>query len=100
MARASNVVKLSERRKPRVNRISHAARDKGYRHIDKDPVLIRLIEIVEQSPKSLKKICDESGVSQSCIRNWMYGRTKRPHNVTMDFVARAIGYARGDWKRL
>lgn len=97
MARTATVIKLPTRSKPRVNRVSHAQRDKGYKFIEKDPVLDALITLVEQSPKSLKAICDQSGVSQSCLRNWMYGKTKRPQNITMEFVARAIGYQRGPW---
>lgn len=91
---------VTKRKKPRVNRISHAQRDKGYKFMEKDPVLDQLITLVEESPKSLAKISDESGVSKSCLRNWMYGRTRRPQNITMDFVARAVGVVRGDWQPL
>lgn len=106
MPKSNNVVRLvrsspaPKRARPRVNTISHSQASKGYRFIEKDPVLERLVDLIEQSPLTYKEICDSSGVSWQTIRNWRTGKTKKPQNVTMDFVARAIGYRRGDWARI
>lgn len=78
----------------RVNVISHATKDKGYRFIDKDPTLIELLILIEKSGKSWARISRETGVSYTTLRNWELGKTRRPQNVTMEFVARAVGYRR------
>lgn len=85
----SNVVAL---RKPSVNaRLAHVT---SYRGLDKDPVLIQVINLVEESPMTLAAIANKSGVAESTIRNWIGGHTRRPQNITMEFVLRAIGYER------
>ncbi len=64
----------------------------GYRHLDKDPVLNEVAYYIEESGLSIKEIAEESGVSVSTIQNWMFGTTKRPQRITIEFVLRACGY--------
>lgn len=86
------VVTLPARRKP--NRISHSKTDKAYQHRDKDPVLVQVLNLLEESPLSVAEICRSSGVAASTLRAWREGATRRPQNVTIDFVLKAMGYER------
>lgn len=82
-------------RKPRRNIISHSKADKAYLFTKgKDPLLIQVINLIEESGYSIAYISEKSGVSGTTIRNWIGGKTMRPQNVTMDFVLRVIGYER------
>jgi transcriptional regulator with XRE-family HTH domain len=76
------------------NRISHAEKDKGYRHIDKDPVLYEVCGLIEQSGLSIDKVAELSGVSRTTRHNRLFGRTRRPRNATISFVLRSLGITR------
>jgi len=73
------------------NRISHAEKDKGYRHIDKDPALYEVCGLIEQSGLSIDKVAEPSGVSRTTLHNRLFGRTQRPRNATISFVLRSLG---------
>lgn len=67
-----------------------------YRRIDKDPI-IDIIRSEAQhnyghnlSPEALGKISDKSGVSTQTLRNWFFGETQRPQNLTTRFVLEAL----------
>lgn len=87
------------------NRLSHINRDRGYRFNDQDPKLIELCTIITRSGLDigdiLERILDVSKnsvhISYSTIANWQSGKTRRPQNWTMDWVAYALGYERGIW---
>ena len=65
---------------------------KSYSFIDKDPIIDYIRTIVNDSKMSLKRISDESGVSDNTIRMWLYGETKRPQAASINAVLMAIGY--------
>lgn len=98
MARSATVVRLPTRRN-RVNRLLSRAESQK-RPVEIDPALSKLLDLIQASPMSYAAICDKSGVSRACIRRWELGLTKKPFGITMDMVAQAIGYRRGDWQRL
>lgn len=69
-----------------------------YRHIDKDPI-IDIIRTEAQrggdlKTEQLERIAHDSGVSVHTIRNWFFGDTRRPHNLTVRFVLEALGCRR------
>jgi transcriptional regulator with XRE-family HTH domain len=76
------------------NRISHAEKDQGYRHIEKDPVLYEVCGLIEQSGFSIDKVAELSGVSRTTLHNRLFGRTQRPRNATTSFVLRSLGLTR------
>lgn len=70
-----------------------------YRHIDKDPEIDMLRTEAQHrntnlSPEFLQRLADESGISVYTIKNWFFGDTKRPHNLTLRFVWEALGCER------
>lgn len=59
----------------------------------KDPLLAEVKSILQaKGTNSLASISRQSGVSRSCLRNWLNGTTKRPQHITMKFVLQAAGY--------
>lgn len=74
-----------------INYISHSQASKGYRHIDKDPMMDQVMAAVKQSGLSITDIAHASGVTAQTIRRWDYGKTRRPQHMTMEFVLRAVG---------
>jgi lambda repressor-like predicted transcriptional regulator len=71
-----------------------------YQKTKYDPAMIELAREINKHPKGLAQISRETGVSVSCMRNWMTKHTKRPQNVTMEFVARSIGLTRPGWQKV
>lgn len=70
-----------------------------YNWTDKDPELDYVCSVIEGSGLTIEKIEKETEkhghkVSRFTIYNWLYGGTKRPHNVTMNTVMSALGYER------
>lgn len=41
-------------------------------------------------PEAIERIADESGVSVQTLRNWFFGDTRFPRNLTMRFVLEAL----------
>lgn len=90
------------------NNLVYLKRDRGYRWQDRDPVMEALCDIIDKSGLSIgdiiKRVYEDTNhhvnIHYKTIENWLSGKTKRPHNVTMDAVAHALGYTRGDWKRI
>jgi len=76
----------------KANRNRDTKADTGYRWRDRDPILDLVNHLVQQSPMTYTQISVSCGVSQSTLRNWDRGKTKRPQAVTVKFVLRAIGY--------
>jgi transcriptional regulator with XRE-family HTH domain len=68
---------------------------KSYSFVDKDPIIDEIRTVVEESGVSYKQIEDESGVTDSTLRSWFQGKTRRPQAATLNAVARALGYKLG-----
>lgn len=64
---------------------------KSYNFRDKDPVIDVVRTVVEDAGKSYAKVERDSGVTTQTLRNWFYGRTKRPQFATVAAVVRACG---------
>lgn len=92
--------------KPKAKNIANLKRDRGYRFRDVDPDLERLRDIIDKSGLSIgdivERVLDASNnsvhISYSTIANWLDGKTRRPQNFTMTWVAFALGYERA-WRR-
>lgn len=78
--------------RPRPNNITHLHRDRGYRFVDRDPVMQQVTDAVTASGRSLAWISQRSGVSEGTLSNWMNGTTRRPQNLTVTFVMQALGF--------
>lgn len=84
------------------NRLEHVHRDRGYRFSDRDPVIEEITNIITKSGLNvgdiLERVLDVSDnsvhISYSTINNWLNGKTRRPQNFTVTWVARALGYER------
>jgi len=65
---------------------------KQYRAIQYDPTMLQINMLIKHSSMTPTAICNKSGVSRSCLTNWMKQKTRRPQAVTMRFVLRTLGY--------
>lgn len=73
----------------------------NYQFVDKDPLLDKIIDAIDESGVSKAQITAKSGVTFSTLKNWENGKTKRGLSSTMNAVLRAIGkeLVIGDAKR-
>jgi hypothetical protein len=94
--------------KQKPHNISRALlKDTGYRWVDRDPVMEQICDIINQSGMSIHEICKQvssishghANVSWNTIDNWLNGKTRKPSNWCVDWVAAACGYER-IWRRL
>lgn len=78
--------------RPRTNNLAHINRDRGYRFVDRDPVMQQVTDAITTSGRSLAWISQRSGVSEGTLQNWMNGTTRRPQHLTVTFVMQALGF--------
>lgn len=86
----------------RPNNLQHIHRDRGYRHTDRDPDMEWVCNAITRSGldigELIERVLDASGgsvtISYGCIERWLSGKTRRPQNHTLTWVARALGYER------
>lgn len=64
----------------------------GYRFGEKDPMLYYVISKIREGRVTLKYLANKSGVSETTMRSWISGKTRRPQRLTMEFVLRELGY--------
>lgn len=57
-----------------------------------DPTLITLRGLISKDGRKLTSIAKHAGISQSCLKAWMDGTTRRPQHWTMNTVLNALGY--------
>jgi hypothetical protein len=92
---------------PRANNLHHIHRDRGYRFADHDEDLIFIANLISKSGKSAAEIARDVaklsyGVyipSPSTLDNWLNGKTKKPQNFTLTWVAAALGFER-KWRKI
>jgi predicted transcriptional regulator len=65
---------------------------KSYNFVDKDPMIDQVRTVILDSTMTYRAIADLSGVTETTIRNWLDGSTKRPQAATFNAVLRACGY--------
>lgn len=98
---------MKQTRKPnKPNNLVFINRDRGYRFVDRDPVMAEICTIVTDSGKTCEEISQltsrASGslkVAPSTIRNWLNGKTIRPQNYTVTWVGYVLGWKRG-WTKI
>ena len=73
------------------NNLAFLNRDRGYRFVDRDPVLVEVTDAITKSGKTVQWLEARSGVSAGTISNWLNGKTRRPQHITVTFVMRALG---------
>jgi hypothetical protein len=81
-------------------------RDKGYRFKDRDPVMDEICRMITDSGLSLKAISDLTAnvgswarVVPGTMKRWLDGRTRKPQNFTVTWVAYVLGFER-KWIRV
>lgn len=64
-----------------------------YRYINyaKDPFLEDIVGLIENDGRTYKQIADDSGVSDSTVRNWCNGKVYMPQRFTTEQVLRGMG---------
>ena len=60
-----------------------------------DKYLPLIAKIIMEDQRSISRIALKSVVSQTTIRNWLAGKTKRPCRATVDNVLQACGFRMG-----
>lgn len=78
------------------SRVKRWERSKGYRYIDKDPDMDTIKKIMDDSGLSIPEIVVACGgnISETTLRNWEIGKTRRPQNYTLNTVANGLGWER------
>lgn len=93
----SNVIQASwtpnniEESKPRVNRISHSEKRKGYRYKDKSPELYEILYLIRVSGKTFGQISKETGITLQTFISWDEGKTYCPNASSIRMVKRCLG---------
>lgn len=65
---------------------------KGYRFIDKDPVIDLFREAVRRSGLKVSQIAKQSRVTPTTLHSWLGGKTRRPQHATLRAALNACGY--------
>jgi len=71
----------------------------------KDPAVDELRTVVEDhfghrvSTKDLTMIAEQGGPTSATMRNWFFGKVRRPQSATLEAAGRAIGYRRV-WQKM
>lgn len=65
----------------------------------KDPVIDEIRTIAQDTlgslrGKDLKVVAQSGGPTVSTMRNWFFGKTRRPNNATIEAAGRAMGMKR------
>lgn len=63
-----------------------------FRKDEQDPIVDKIRTIFEDHGKSIGDLAHGSGISNSTIRNWFSGKTKRPQFATAAAAVRTMGY--------
>ena len=77
----------------------------AYMFKTKDPSIDELRTVVEDhfgdrvSPHMLEQISEDGGPTSTTMRNWFFGKTRRPQSATLEAAGRAIGYRRV-WQKM
>lgn len=72
---------------------------------DKDPAIDEFRTLVEDhfghrvANRDLTEISNDGGPNSSTMRAWLFGKTRRPTNATLEAAGRAMGYQRV-WQRM
>jgi len=79
-------------------------RYEAYSFKDKDPVIDELRTLLQDmnggklDGSIFKKVHENGGPTEGCLRAWFFGKTMRPQNPTIEAAGRAMGYRR-KWVR-
>lgn len=84
---------------------------RDYRWVNKDPIIDmlrteaqRVGNIAGHQNNVLPRIAHDAGIGEGTLRNWFFGETKRPQNITTRFVLEALGiktqYVRADGSKV
>ena len=57
-----------------------------------DPLLVETVALLSRGNMPKAAIARKSGLSESTIRNWMGGKTRRPQSISLQFALQAAGY--------
>jgi hypothetical protein len=77
---------------------------KSYVFKDKDPVIDELRTLAEDyfgekvSAKNLKGIATAGGPTVQTMKQWFFGKTRRPSSASVEAAGRSIGFER-TWRR-
>jgi hypothetical protein len=73
---------------------------KSYTFRSKDPVIDELRTLIEDSngsrvnSKTLSQLEKDGGPTNSCMRGWFFGPTRRPQSASIEAAGRAMGFKR------
>lgn len=89
-------------KRQRARNLAHVKRDRGYRWTDRDPVLDEITRLITDSGLGIGELIErvlnasnnQVHLSYATISNWLSGKTRKPQNFTVTWVAAALGYRR------
>ena len=77
----------------------------AYTFKTKDPEIDVIRTLVEDhfghrvNGKDLTRIAEQGGPTSATMRNWFFGKVRRPQSATLEAAGRAIGYRRV-WQKM
>ena len=97
----------AQQKRSNVHKLQFLHRDRGYRFADRDPQMVELCSLIHVSEMDVMDICREVylashgaySINNSTIYNWLNGKTRRPQNLTLNWVGFALGYER-KWTKI
>lgn len=64
---------------------------RSYNFIDKDPIIDAIRTRFSEQHAAYSDVSELSGVSNTTIRNWFHGKTRRPQFATTAAVLKSLG---------
>lgn len=88
--------------RPKPHNLNFLDRDRGYRFQDRDPDMEFICNIIEKQEIAIGDIIDAVldlsnntvDISYGTILRWLNGKTRKPTNYYLTWVARALGVER------
>ena len=93
--------------RPKPHNLAYLHRDRGYRFEERDPQMVELCDIIHKSEMDVMDICravysashGAYSIGNSTIYNWLNGKTRRPQNLTLNWVGFVLDYKR-EWTKI
>lgn len=58
---------------------------------DTDPLYIQIVKLIQRDKRSRWSKANESGLSETTLRNWENGKVRHPQGVSLQLAARMLG---------
>ena len=94
---SGTVVKFARTRKARRPNTIKSRRETQDHGAIRDPIMDEIADMIYMDSRSINGLaadCGPFGMSPGTIYNWINGKTRRPQNMTIDWLLEALGKER------